>query len=481
MRWIGLDLGTTNLKAVLYDDVGKRPIARASRPTPVREDADGTAHDADDIVSQSIALLAELTSSAPKGPAPTALAIAGLGEEVVLLDESGRAVAPVLVWFDPRGREEAAVFALEATPELHRRFRADPTFSLFKLMWIRTHRPQEWTKTAAIVDLTGYVLARLGGKRVMDWSHASRTALFDPVAVAWDRDVLDAAELAAELLPDLAPSGMCVGRLDPEIARTVGLPAEPPLALATGGHDHLCSAYASDVRQAGEIYLSAGTSEAQLILTDEPLSANTSSVDQGRFVDQGHFYVHANVQAGWAYGHWQGVLYGSDAGAMTAEVRSVPPGSRGVRFNLGRVGDSASLDGLTPSSGRAELMRAVLEGSAIASARITATVTGSVSAPAAPDAAYGPGSRIVVSGRAVHDPLWLQLRAGVTGRTLDMVEEPEAAALGAALLAQKAVTDRSDAGILPRSTYAPTPEDLAVGAQLRALYGLEHSRQETRR
>ncbi len=458
MRWIGLDLGTTHLKAVLYDDETRRVVNRASCSTPVRKNLEGAAHDADEIADRSLGLLAEVTASSRSGPPAAGLAIAGLGEEVVLRDGAGQPVDEVLAWYDPRGHDEAALFDRRDASTRRGRVQTDPTFSLFKLMWLRSHHPDAWARTSGVLDLSGHVLARLGAPSAMDWSHASRTGLFDIADPGWDTETLAAADFPSEWLPALVPSGTPVGLIDPGVARRLGLPED--LALVTGGHDHLCGAFACDVRQAGEVYLSAGTSEAQLAVTDGPLPTSAETLDLGRFVDGHHCYVHANVPAGQVFGQWLELLYQGDAGAMYSEVNRIPAGSAGIRFYLGRVGESERLCGLAPTHGRAEIMRAVLEGSALSSARVTELVAG-----AATDR-----RRMVVSGQAARNDLWCSLRAGITGRTLEIVDEPEASALGAALLAQRAVSGGADEGVVPRTLFAPSPEMLALGAVLRDAY-----------
>src|SRR5664280_610629 len=152
MRWAGIDLGTTHLKAVLYDDRARRIVSSATAPTPMRTADSLSAH-------------------------------------------------------------EAEAFYGESQTGLHERFRPDPWFSLFKLLWLRAHRPAELERCVRVLDLSAFMLVRLGAAAVMDWSHASRTGVFDPESASWDAQTIAAAGLPAAWFPPLVPSGTIAGQV----------------------------------------------------------------------------------------------------------------------------------------------------------------------------------------------------------------------------------------------------------------------------
>lgn len=462
VRWIGLDLGTTHLKAVVYDDGLRALVATVTCPTPVRE-LDGSAlRDAEDVAVAAFGLIVQAADAAGDVSNVAGLAIASVGEEIVLVDAIGRPTGPTLAWYNRRGRQEAADFKARYPTDLHRRFPPDPSFSLFKLLWLQQARPGELARCSRLLDLSGYVLSRLGAPATMDWSHASRTGFFDPVAVRWDAETLEAAGLKSAWCPPLAPSGHVVGHIDPPLAHRLGLPAAT--ALVTGGHDHFCGAFGSGVRGAGELYLSAGTSEALLVLTDRPVDLQVDGFvfDQGRFVDEGHWYVHVAVPSGHAFRQWSGLLYpAADEATIEREVASASAAEQGVLYEPGTVSAGSTLRGLPFTAGRATVMRAVVEGSAVASARIAAALVRATGLR---------GERMIVAGHAVPGPLWRELRGGMTGRTLEIVDAAETSALGAALVAQRGVTGAADIDVVARTTWQPTASDLARGKALRATY-----------
>jgi xylulokinase len=405
------------------------------------------------------------TSSGPCSTGPANLgvciAVASVGEEIVTVDARDNPTGETLAWYDPRGRDEAEAFGAGSRTGLHERFRPDPSFSLFKLLWLRAHRPVELERCVRVLDLSAYTLVRLGAAAAMDWSHASRTGVFDPESLSWDAETIAAAGLPAGWFPPLMPSGTIVGHVSDASAAWLRIGRFTP--LVSGGHDHFCGAFASGVRAAGEMHLSAGTSEAQLVVTDGPVERVVGgyAFDQGRFVDGRHWYVHIGLPTGLAYRQWTGLLFGEeDEAVIDAEVAHASASEIGVMFDPGVIGGGAMLAGVPLTADRATILRAVVEGSAIASARVTHAL----------EAAAQAHAERIVAGHAGRNPLWRELRSGLTGRSIELVDEPEAAALGAALMAQRAVTGAADVDAVTRTTWSPTPSDLARSAALLERY-----------
>jgi xylulokinase len=462
MRWAGIDLGTTHLKAVLYDDRARRIVSAATAPTPLRTAGGLSAHGADDVVRIALDLLGTVLHGAGEPWSLGGIAVASVGEEIVTVDARDNPTGETLAWYDPRGRDEAEAFGAGSRTGLHERFRPDPSFSLFKLLWLRAHRPVELERCVRVLDLSAYTLVRLGAAAAMDWSHASRTGVFDPESLSWDAETIAAAGLPAGWFPPLMPSGTIVGHVSDASAAWLRIGRFTP--LVSGGHDHFCGAFASGVRAAGEMHLSAGTSEAQLVVTDGPVERVVGgyAFDQGRFVDGRHWYVHIGLPTGLAYRQWTGLLFGEeDEAVIDAEVAHASASEIGVMFDPGVIGGGAMLAGVPLTADRATILRAVVEGSAIASARVTHALEAAAQAHA---------ERIVVAGHAGRNPLWRELRSGLTGRSIELVDEPEAAALGAALMAQRAVTGAADVDAVTRTTWSPTPSDLARSAALLERY-----------
>jgi xylulokinase len=425
---LGIDIGTTHTKVLALDVESGRTLALQAVPTPVHRSAEGEAHRPAEVLDIVVGLLRQVTASLPAGAEIGALCAASVGEEVVLLGHDGRPIGDAIAWYDPRGLHEARVFIEGAGADvpLSRRWPPHPTFSLFKLLWLREHRRHDYDAADTWTDLGDYVLHALGAEVVMDWTHASRAGAFDLVQHRWDLPSLMAAELDLRF-PRLVPSGTVIGTLDALVAREAGLSSK--VAIVAGGHDHLVAAFGAGVRSTSELFLSAGTSEAHLALLDAPLEgAAGSGIDQGCYVDDHTFYAHINIHSGHFFQQWRDLLYpGVDDAAMYAELESAS--TAGITFE---VGDDLRLGRLTAvpyDAGRAELMRAILAGLARRSSAIIERL----------EAAAGrPFELVLVAGHPTRIELWKTLRASAYDRPMASVEEPEIAAFGAAALAAQA-------------------------------------------
>ncbi len=428
---LGIDIGTTHTKVLALDVVSGRTLALEAAATPVRKDEHGEGHRPAEVLDTVIELLRRVVAVLPEGATVSALSAASVGEEVVLLDATGRPTGDAIAWYDPRGFDQARAYregAGGAVP-LSRRWPPDPTFSLFKLLWTREHRPSQYAAATAWTDLGDYVLYGLGGELVMDWSHASRAGAFDIIERAWDAMSIAAAGLDIGF-PRLVSSGSAIGSVDPAIARDIGLP--PGVIIVSGGHDHLVAAFGSGLRSTRELFLSAGTSEAHLALLRSPIEGQPGGdIDQGCFVDDHTWYAHINIHSGHFFQGWRRLLYpGVEDELMYAEMEGTSSGS--ITFDVADDLRLGRLDGVPYDAPRGALMRAVLEGLARRSAAIIERLEH------AGGSAY---ALVLVAGHPTRVPLWRELRQQAYARPMAAVDEPEVAAFGAAVLAASAVVD----------------------------------------
>ena len=435
MRYLGIDIGTTRTKAVLYHEDGGRVTAVADAPTPTGATRLGDVHVPGAIDATVDAVVDDLLVrvSPAERREVVALAVASVGEEVVLVGPDGQALDDVIAWYNPLGRAEADELLAGLAGEPPWPSRPDPTFSLFKLGWLARHRADLLRATATLTDLGGYVTARLAGLPpggyLMDWSHASRTGLFDVASRRWSPAAADLIGLPVDRLPRLVPSGTVAGRLRPDLAARWGLPAD--VAVCTGGHDHFCAAYACGVRAPGEIFLSAGTSEAQVLLTAAPPRPGPDAVvDVGCFVDDRHFYLHRALPSGHLFRQWRDLLFpGTDDETLYREVGTAPAGAMGIQVEIDVTTPRLSLAGVPTTAGRGTLMRALQEALAMLGGGIGEELA---------ELAGTPVRRVVVAGTPARQPVWRELRAAASSRPLTFAGIAEPSATGAALLARRA-------------------------------------------
>lgn len=463
MSYIGVDLGTTRIKALVYDPERRQAQAVASVQTPVATTELGLVHHPAEIFEAVLEVVGKVLAQARRasgGSLPVeAIAVASVGEEVVLVDGRGRPVDDALTWYNQLGQDEAPRLIEEVGGSFAWPLRPDPTFSFFKLAWLSTHRRWAFGRAASFTDLGSYVTCSLAGlpaaSFVMDWSHASRTGFYRPECHDWDHPLAARSGVAPGMLPRLVPSGSVVGPLGRLFADHWRITGD--CLVVAGGHDHFCGAYACGVSQAGELFISAGTSEAQVVLSRKlPDSSGLDDIDLGSFVDSEHAYLHVAIPSGQLFGQWRALLYGDASDTeLYSELERVPVGSDGIRCLVDRRRWRMTLRNVPTTAGRAAVMRSLLEGLAIVAERVTASL----------EAASGTQIvRVLAAGVPTRHRLWREIRAATCARPLSFVVVEEPSALGAALLAQRAVTGS-----------APTPElavtSIEVPAEVSEAYG----------
>lgn len=408
-----------------------------------------------------------------------ALAIAAQVDGIVAVDASGEALAPAPIWMDRRAIAETKALGERvdaATIWAICGLNLDPSHGAPKAAWLRTSVK---VPVAAYLVPAAYIVGRLTGVRAIDHANASCLLLYDITARAWSPLLLETAGLQASELGEIHAATDVVAKLRPAAADSLGL--APTCRVAVGTGDEHAACVAAGVLRPGIVCDIAGTAE--------PVAATsaTPALDPDHLVET-HAHVPADrwlvenpgfVSAGSTRWLAESVL-GIGQDQLAALAAEAPAGSDGVLF-MPSLGGSmtprwnerarASFSGLTVGHDRRHLARAVTEGCAFALRDIVDRL----------DDLGLAGDAIRVVGGTARSKLALQVKADVTGRRIEVLEEPEAAALGAALIAATAVgwfTDLDEAAaatlrlagdpVLPDPSTRPVYEE-AYG-RYRATY-----------
>ncbi|HEY3523893.1 MAG TPA: FGGY family carbohydrate kinase [Candidatus Limnocylindrales bacterium] len=431
---MGCDVGTQSAKALLVDDEGI-VVSRAVRAYPTRHPAPGWAEqDPDDWIAAVFAAVHEVVSAAGVDPRSVrALGIDGQVDGVVAVDRANRALAPAPIWMDRRASAELTAAERSLDRETIRAITGanpDPSHGGPKLAWLRGHLPD---RPDAYLPPASYVVARLTGERVVDAANASSLLLFDLVRGAWSGRLLEAFGAEERQLPAIRPATGVAGSLDPRVASELGL--SPECAVIVGTGDEHAAAVAANLLEPGLVCDVMGTAEPVAAAALEPVVDPLELVETHAHAVPGRWLVEhpGFISAGTVRWLAEDVL-GCDRAEIAALAADAPAGAAGVAFVPALGGAStprwnpsvlAAFTGLTIGHDRRHLARAVVEGCALAVRAIVERL--SVMGLA--------GDTIRVVGGAAREAALLQLRADVTRRRVERLEEPEASALGAALLA----------------------------------------------
>lgn len=452
---VGIDVGTTNIKAVVFDLHG-RLVAANARKTPVHYPRPGWAYfRPQEIWEATVTALRAVTVQLDHPQHIAGLAVASMGESGVPIDAHGVELYDAIAWFDNRTEPQTRwldehigserIWSISgSTPQA--------LFGLPKLMWIQEHAPDVLARAATWLHMSDYIAWRLTGVAATDYSLASRTLALNLSTLTWERSLIEAVGVPFHIFPPLKRGGSALGTLLPEAAAVTGLPQHT--VVGVGGHDHLCAAVGLGACRPGIMFDSMGTAAGILITIDQVLAdpvLGRQGYGMGAHVAGGYYAMGAFRTAG-ACIDWFRSLYGSDVDYATliAEAAAVPPGSLGVSFlpHL-RLPHSPSNDpksrggfvGVSADVTRGCLFRALLEG--------LAYETRHVMQPLLERANLLHPERILVTGGVTRNPLLMAMTAAVFDQPITLVEVAEGTALGAALLGGVA------AGVYP---------DIAAGA-----------------
>jgi xylulokinase len=441
MRYVlGIDLGTSSLKAVALTDDG---TGRAA-PTlsyPIRVPHPGWAEqDPEDWWEAARSAIRALLDGGMAADAVAALAVGGQMHGTVLLDETGAPVRPAIIWPDSRtgaeaARAEEALALLGLIPRLGGGVAAG--FMLASLLWIREHEPDTWRHVARVLLPKDYLRFRLTGIIAAEPSDGSGVPAIDLPRREWSQEALAALELPKSLFPPVRASTAVAGALTDDAARATGLRPGTPVLM--GGSDQAMAAIGSGLLHPGSLLISISTG-GQIVT---PLAAPLPDPVHGlrtlcHAVDGTYLALSATLGAGLSLRWLREAVFedrgeGSDA-RLTALAATAPPGAGGLIFLPYLAGERAPLLdpaagglllGLRLEHGRAHLARAALEGVAMSLLHALEPL----------QEAGVQAERVILAGGLAQSDLMRRIIAGVLDRPIIPLEAAEQSALGAALLA----------------------------------------------
>ncbi|HEX5991399.1 MAG TPA: FGGY family carbohydrate kinase [Thermomicrobiales bacterium] len=441
---LGLDVGTTSVKAVVYHTDGIA-VAASSLPTPTHVPRPGWAfYRPDELWETVVAAIRGALADVPQPEQIASVAVASVGESGVLLDAAGAATTDSIAWFDSRTRPQAAWLAERIGKDVlfaRSGLSLQHIFSLNKLLWHREHEPAAWAQSVRWLMLADFIAYRLCGETATDYSLASRTLMLDLHQKCWHEETLDEAGIDRGLLAALVSAGTPLERITSGAAALTGLP--PTAVVTAGGHDHVCGAFAAGVTRPGQMLNSLGTAEAVFLPIEQPLvdpKAGSQGYTQGAHVVGGGYYAFGSNYTSGASIEWLRDLLGASDdrvahAELIASAERVPAGSLGVLFlpHLRLANppyddprSRGALIGLTMDAGRDVITRAVFEGLALESRNTLEPLLAypQVTAPRS----------VVAIGGGTRNPLLMRVKASVSHLNHHIVSAEEATALGAALL-----------------------------------------------
>ena len=456
MSVIGLDIGTTGCKAVIFNEQWEI-AGQSSREYPIlMPQPDWAEQDAELVWKLALESLGEAVSQNETDP-PTALALSVQGEAVMPVDADGVPLRQAILGMDTRTTAENKWLAETFGPETLFRRTGMPMHTMntiAKLLWLKAHEPGLYSSAHRFLLYEDYFLRRLGGKAVISHCLASRTQMYDLQAGKWAEDILDECEIDVSRLAELpTEANSVVGILDNAIAKQLGLGSE--VALVSGGHDQACAALGSGVIEPGLAMVSTGTAEVVEVAMSSPVL--DESLRNGNISVYRH--VVPDLYLAMTLNHSGGLLLrwfrdtlcrdkcdianktGQDAYDLILADASGEPTSLMVLPHFAGAG-TPSLDttsrgailGMSFATTQADIAKAILEGLTF-ELRVNLDLLHSSGIDISELRAVGGGAK---------SDMWLQMKADICKAFLQVPRVTEAACLGAAILASVATGAHSN-------------------------------------
>ncbi|MGB9097683.1 xylulokinase [Erwinia sp.] len=436
--YIGIDLGTSGVKAILLSESGQLLATQSepltvSRPQPLwSEQSPADWWQATDKAMQALAKQQSLQQV-------KAIGLTGQMHGATLLDARQQILRPAILWND--GRSAAQCLELEATVPASREITGNvmmPGFTAPKLLWVKQHEPEVFSKIDKVLLPKDYLRWRMTGEFASDMSDAAGTMWLNVARRDWSDDLLTACGLSRSNMPDLFEGNQITGKLSAELVQRWDLPGSVP--VVAGGGDNAAGAVGVGLYQPGQAMLSLGTSGVYFAVSDGFRSNPESAV---------HSFCHALPES-W---HLMSVMLSAasclDWACKLTHVADVPtllklaeqaspadapvwflPYLSGERTPHNNPEAKGAFWGLTHQHGTEHLARAVLEGVGFALAD-------------GMDALHASGLQprsITLIGGGARSAWWRQMLADICGHPLEYRTGGDVGpALGAARLAQIAL------------------------------------------
>lgn len=457
-RFIGVDAGTSACKTVLVDEL-LRVRATAWRPYPTRRLPDGTVtQNADHWLAAVAATLGELARACDPSSVG-AVSVTAPAHNVVLVDDHGDPLAPVILWSDTRSEGVATELAADLGELLLERafVSLGPSWTLPQLAWLHRARPELWPTVRGVLPGKDFIRYRMTGDRATDPSDAAGTAMYDQMEGCWLEPAVEATRLTADVLPQIRPSSSPGGGLTAEWAALTGLPEGTPVAVgATDTAAELLAVGAVDADASLVKIASAGT----VVAVSRDPRPDHRVLTYPHTLPGRWYTVAATNTAATAYTWLRSALFESGAakpsalyGAMDRIASQVEPGAGGMLFLPFLEGERcphwdprlrAAFIGLTSSHARPHLCRAVLEGVAM-------------SLRSCRDLLEDLGLRVReprLAGGGVASAVWRDILVSVLGEQGWLID-PQGPAVGAAMLAATSVGAIDESTELPEQSATP--------------------------
>lgn len=452
MSYLGLDIGTSGCKAVVYNDNGKRLVLAKREYDVLYTENGGAELDSEDVIAKCFEVIKECSSQV-EPQSIYGMGVSSQGEAFTAVGANGEILCNAMISSDTRSEPYVAKWKGQFDSERLYQITGHtphPLFTLFKLLWLKDNEPIIWQKAEKFLCFEDLFHLKLGLAPAIGYSLAGRTMMFDVRNHTWNQEILKTLGIEDHQLATPTASGSRVGTLAPDLIKILGL-ADGAFVVA-GGHDQACGALGAGITKAGMAMYATGTVECITPVSEKPVFTNNL------FASNLCTYNHTveNLYATLAYsltggnilkwfrdefGHKeieQAKRTGRDAYELLLELAQDSPSSLLVLPYFTATGTpyfdtktKGAILGLRLTTSKGEIIKALLEGVAF-EMKLNLDILD--------EAGYKIDELRAIGGGA-KSALWTQLKADITGKNIIVLNVIEAGCMGVAMLACALNTD----------------------------------------
>ena len=446
MNFIGIDVGTSSIKALLVDPYGKvlassNPEYPFQTPAPLQAETDPEVWW--DATCRALQKLLESTDPGlVKG-----VGLTGQMHGLVLLDKKGNPLRPCIMWNDQRSFKECEEMTKIIGESEVLRITGNPILAGFtapKLRWVEKNEPEIFAKISKVLLPKDFIRYRLTGEFFSEMSDASGTSMLNVGERKWSDEILSAMGWSKQWFPELTESTVASAKVSTEAGAVTGLPVGTP--VIAGGGDQAAQAVGCGIVHEGMVSATLGTSGVVFAQSDEYRVEPDGKLHAFCHAVPGKWHLMGVMLSAAGSFQWYKTQLGREEHArehngegnaydlLTEAAAEIKPGSEGLVFLPYLSGErtphpdphaKGAFVGLTLRHSKAHLTRAVLEG-------VSYGLKDSLSLMQ--NLGVHP-SRIILSGGGTRSGLWKQMLADIFETPCCLVNATEGAAYGAALLA----------------------------------------------
>ncbi|MBB1099563.1 gluconokinase [Limosilactobacillus agrestis] len=446
---IGVDVGTSSTKAVLYDQ-DAQVITQTNHGYELHRNAAGMAEqEPEEVINAAERAIHDVAAAADLSTGKLlAVSISSANQSLLLLDKKKKPLSRLITWADSRAQRAADNLKMMTEGQqlyMKTGVPVHPMSTLTKLLWLQEDEPNLFNRAAYFADIKAYLFYRLFNEFKVDMSIASSTGLMNLKTCEWDEQALQVAGITKDQLPEIVDGTTQAVGLVPEVQEKLGVPADTPFIY--GAYDGALSNIGVGATKQNTVAITIGTSAAVRVVTDHPV------IDPERrlfcyAINKGLWVVGGPLNNGGDVYEWA-VKHLVDSSAVKNEqvdpytlanhvIEGVPAGAHGLLFHPFLGGERAplwnakargSFFGLSQIHTRADMLRAVMEGISMNIATVFQAVRALVGEPAS----------VTATGGFARSKVWRQMLADILNCPVNVPDSFESGCLGSVVMAMQSL------------------------------------------